>query len=131
MSKTEKLHLVRDVLDKLLVDREDIPLGRVDGVVLLISAEHAQPRVIGIECGMKTLLQRLSVSWAQQANRLSRALGWRWRGPVHIDWSDIEHVGRELTISVRAEHSQLLASERWLRDHVIRHIPGNGTKKKA
>jgi sporulation protein YlmC with PRC-barrel domain len=129
MSKPKKLHLIRDVLDKLLVDRDGIPLGRVDGIVLLISAEQAQPRIIQIECGMKTLLQRLSTRWTQRIQRISRRLGWRWRAPVHVDWSNIYEIGKELTLNVRGEDSKLLASERWLRDHVIRQIPGNGLKK--
>jgi len=131
MSKPKKIHLTRDVLDKLLVDRDDVPVGRVDGIVLLIGAEQPQPRVIQIECGMKTLLQRLSTRWAQRTHRISRRLGWRWRTPVHLDWSKIADIGKELTLNIRGEDSQLLASERWLRDHIIRHIPGNGIKKEA
>jgi hypothetical protein len=131
MSKPKKLHLIRDVLDKLLVDCDHIPLGRVDGLVLLMGGEQAQPRVIQIECGMKTLLQRLSTPWTQRVQRISRRLGWRWRAPLHVDWPKIEKIGRELTLNIRGEDSQLLASERWLRDHVIRQIPGNGIKKEA
>src|SRR5437868_1747043 len=114
MSKPKKLHLIRDVLDKLLVDRDDVPLGRVDGIVLLMGTEQTQPRVIQIECGMKTLLQRLSTRWAQRGHRITRRFGWRWRAPVPLDWSTIQEVGRELTVNIRGEDSQLLASERWL-----------------
>ena len=129
MSIPKKLHLIRDVLDKLLVDRDNVPLGRVDGIVLLIGAEQTQPRVIQIECAMSTLLQRLSTRWIRRAQRITRRLRWRWRAPMHIDWSKIEQIGRELTVNIREENSQLLASERWLRDHVIRHIPGSGINK--
>ena len=131
MSKRKKLHLIRDVLDKLLVDRDNVPLGRVDGIVLLISAEQAQPRVIQIECGTKALVQRLSTRWARRVYRIIRRLGWRWKAPVYLDWSKIEETGKELTLNIRGEDSQLLRSEHWLRDHIIRHIPGNGMKKEA
>src|SRR5215212_3724284 len=101
MSIPKKLHLIRDVLDKLLVDRDNVPLGRVDGIVLLMGAEQTQPRVIQIECGTKTLLQRLSPRWARRVHAILRRLGRRWKAPVHLDWSKIEETGRELMLKIR------------------------------
>ena len=43
--------LVRDLLDKQLVDRRHEPMGRVDGVVLTF-ADGEQPRVTSLESGM-------------------------------------------------------------------------------
>ena len=130
MPTPQKLHLIRDVLDKLLVDRDKVPLGRIDGIVLLVSGEHAQPRVIQIECGIATLLRRLSNRFAKLVQRVSRRLGLHWRRSVRINWSTIDQIGRtELTLDVCAEESRLLAREHWLRDHIIRRIPGNGMKK--
>jgi sporulation protein YlmC with PRC-barrel domain len=131
MSKPQKLHLIRDVLDKLLVDRDNVPLGRVDGIVLHLRGEQTQPRVVQIECGMVTLWRRLSIRWADRTYRIGRRLGLRRRRPVRVDWSKIDNVGRELTLDVLAKHSPLLAGERWLLERVIRHIPGNGTKKET
>ena len=131
MAKPEKLQLIRDVLDKLLVDREKVPLGRVDGIVLLVNGEHVQPRVVQIESGITTLAQRLSTRWARRAHRISCRFGLRWKRAVCIDWSKIDGIGRELMLNVRAKDSPLLTRERWLHDHIIRHIPGNGLKEKA
>jgi hypothetical protein len=127
MPRPQKLHLIRDVLDKLLVDRDNIPLGRVDGIVLLVRGEHAQPHVVQIECGIATLLRRLSNRFAKLVQRIRRRLGLHWRRSVRIDWSRIDQIGRtQLTLDICAEESALLARERWLRDHIIKRIPGNG-----
>jgi hypothetical protein len=130
MTKREKLHLIRDVLDKQLVDSETVPLGRVDGIVLLVASDRTQPRVIQIESGVATLLRRLSTRWARWVQWLGRQLGVRWRAPVRIGWAKIDTIGREVMLKTRADNSPLLARERWLRDHLIRHIPGNGMSKK-
>jgi hypothetical protein len=129
MSKPKKLHLIRDVLDKLLVDRDRIPLGRVDGILLELGGSHAQPRVVQIECGIMTLGRRLSPRFARRAQRISRRFGVRCRRPVRVDWSKIEKIGRELSLDIHREDSPLLAGERWLCNRIIRRIPGNGTKK--
>jgi hypothetical protein len=120
--------LVRDVLDKLLVDRDDVPLGRVDGIVLLVTSAHSQPRVAQIESGIPTLARRLSGRFTRALQWLTRKLGLRWPRPVRLPWSRIESIGKELKIDICAENSRLLARERWLRDYIIRHIPGSSAK---
>jgi hypothetical protein len=127
-AQSRKLRLIHDVLDKLLVDRDGIPLGRVDGIVFLIGGENARPRVVQIESGLATLARRLNARFARALHWLVRNIGLRWRRPVRIPWSEIEAFGKELKLDVSAENSRLLARERWLRDHIIRRIPGNGTK---
>src|SRR5690348_13835611 len=120
MSKPKKLHLIRDVLDKLLVDRDRIPLGRVDGILMDIGGSHTQPRVVQIECGIMTLAHRVSPRYAQRAQRISRRFGVHCRRPVRVDWSKIEKVGRELTLDIYRQDSLLLATERWLYDQIMR-----------
>jgi len=127
-TESRKLALVRDVLDKLLIDREEIPVGRVDGIVLLIGSEHSRPRVVQIESGMATLARRLHSPLARLAHQFARKLGWRWKRPVRIDWAKVQSIGKELKLDLCGEKSPLLAREQWLRDHVIRRIPGNGFK---
>ena len=130
-AQSRKLRLIHDVLDKLLVDRDGIPLGRVDGIVVVMASDHSQPRVAQIESGLATLARRLGVRFAGTAHWIVRKIGLRWRRPVRIRWSQIEALGKELKLDVSAEQSPLLARERWLRDHVIRHIPGSGTPNKT
>ena len=55
------MHLVRDLLDQALVDRNGRNMGRVDRVVMDIG-EHAPPPVVAIEVGAAALGARLSAS---------------------------------------------------------------------
>jgi hypothetical protein len=124
----KKIALSRDVLDKLLVDRDGVPLGRVDGIVLLVAPNNPRPRVAQIESGIPTLAQRLGGRFARSLHWIVRKLGGHWARPVRTPWSRVESIGKEVKIDVSAEHSRLLASERWLCHHVIERIPGSGTK---
>ena len=125
-----EIELIRDVLDKLLVDRDGIPLGRVDGIVLLLAPNQSRPRVAQIESGLPTLARRLSGRLARALHWVTRKLGGRWPRPVRLPWSRVESLGKELKVNICAENSRLLARERWLRDHIIRRIPGSGMKSK-
>ena len=129
MARSMKIKLIRDVLDKLLVDREGRPVGRVDGIVLVQGGEDARPCVMQIETGAITLARRLNAELARVLPWLMRKIGLRWRKPVRLPWSRIDSLGRELKLDLCAEHSKLLESERWLRDHVMRPIPGSGKQK--
>jgi hypothetical protein len=127
-TQARKLGLIRDVLDKQLLDRDEVPLGRVDGIILLIGSEHSRPRVIQIESGLATLGRRIHPALARLLHRFSKKLGWRWKRPVRIAWSKIESIGKDLKLDLCGQQSPLLARERWLRDHVIGRIPGSGIK---
>jgi hypothetical protein len=131
MTRSKNIGLIRDVLDKLLVDRDGMPVGRVDGIVLVLSGEHSRPRVIQIESGAITLGRRLNAELARVLPWMMRKIGLRWRQPVRLPWSRVAAVGRELKVDLCAQDSALLASERWLRDHVMRRIPGSGKQKQS
>jgi sporulation protein YlmC with PRC-barrel domain len=115
------MHLVRDVLDKELLDAEHEVLGRADGIVAEVRT-GAPPRLVAIEAGAFTLARRIHP-------RLAAWLGRGWRGrlvgtPVRVPWSQVKEVGTEVIIDPGAQRDRLLAAERWMRDHVIRRIPG-------
>jgi hypothetical protein len=65
------LDLVRDVLDKQLLDREARPFGKVDGIVLEVRAD-GPPRVIALEVGARTRLERLPSWLARLTRRFTR-----------------------------------------------------------
>jgi hypothetical protein len=127
-TKPQKIGLMRDVLDKLLLDRDDLPVGRADGLILVTGTDHSQPRLTHIESGASTLARRLRPTLATSMHRFYRRIGIRWRRPIRIEWSNVESVGKELKLKFGGEDSPLTARERWLRDHLIRRIPGNGFK---
>jgi hypothetical protein len=127
--KTNDLCLMRDVLDKLLLDKEGIPLGRADGILLSMTGEHSQPEVVQLEVGLRTLARRLGRPWRAIVATISRLLGIRWKRSVRVPWSKVERVAKEVTLNVAAEKSPLLVREHWLRDRVIRRLPGNEFKE--
>ena len=65
------LDLVRDVLDKQLLDREARPFGKVDGIVLEAGAD-APPRVVALEVGVSTRLARLPAWLSRWTGRFTR-----------------------------------------------------------
>ena len=119
------IFLVRDVLDKKLIDEDDEPMGRVDGLVMQVG-EKTQPRITHIAIGGPTLWERIHPSIA----RLSRWLAGKWgpkkHGPVHIPWSKVEHLGRNIKVDVEAKDVGAIDWELWLARHFIERIPGGG-----
>src|SRR5947207_10995570 len=88
----DELHLVRDVLDQLLVagERHD-PLGRADGVVLVV--ESGVARVARIEIGAPTLAARLSDRLGRWVGKLGARYGLHGGKPVRIAFSKVQSTG--------------------------------------
>ena len=128
------IHLVRDVLDKQLVDRrEHDPMGRVDGIVIELcdetggGAEHPPPRVVAIECGFPVLGARIHPRLGRWARALGRRFGVRRGRVFRIPITRVHSIAQaEVEIDLEADRTPATAWERWLRNHVIRHIPGSG-----
>lgn len=111
------MHLVRDVLDKQLVDKAMIRVGRADGIVLRVD-ERGRLKVEAIELGASTLAKRLMAGIGLRGLARSGARGYR------LDWSCVADVGVDITVDV--DHREL-PLERWqqsLRRRVLRWIPG-------
>src|SRR5690349_4048397 len=98
MAQSKNIALIRDVLDKLLVDRNGMPVGRADGIVLLLSDDDSPPRVIQIESGSATLVRRLNQRLARGIHSVLRKIGLRRRRPVRIPWPGADSLGRELKL---------------------------------
>jgi hypothetical protein len=118
------MELVRDVLDNRLVDRRKRPMGRVDGVILA-ARDGAAPRVIAIESGLTTLLRRIHPGLARLAAAVAHRLGLSTR-PIRIPVAHVVAIAIDIELDVRAEETGAYRVERWLRDHVVRRIPGSG-----
>jgi hypothetical protein len=118
-----ELDLVRDVLDKQMVDRQERRCGKVDGLVLVLGA-GGQPRVDRIEVGGGTLARRLGPRLARWAAALARWCGVREGRPYRIPWSRVTDVGLEVKLDLDAPDTELDAAERRLRERIIARIPG-------
>ena len=119
------MDLVRDVLDKPLIDREDCQMGRVDGLVMQFG-QHSQPRITHIEIGGKALWARLHPVVAKLAAKLARKWGPQRTTPVRIPWSRVMTAGREIKLDVEAKETGAIDWEIWIARHVIERIPGGG-----
>ena len=68
------MDVFRDILDKQLLDRKGIKMGKVDGLVMTMSP-RARPRIAFIEMGSITLARRLGPRTARLVARLGALFG--------------------------------------------------------
>lgn len=118
------MYLVRDVLDKQVVDHRQARIGKVDGLVLTTETD-GRLKIGFIEMGYVTLLRRLSL-------RLSRRLpaffhmapaSRDWH-PYRIPWSKVTDVGVDIEVDIDDSETPLGRTQEWLRQHIFNHIPG-------
>jgi sporulation protein YlmC with PRC-barrel domain len=117
------MDLVRDVLDKQLVDKKQRRLGKVDGLVLSL-APGEPPRVAAIEVGPRVLARRLSPRVERWTVALASRLGAPHDDPYRIPWSKVRDVGLDVEVDVPVAETPLYAWQRWLRRVFIGKLPG-------
>jgi hypothetical protein len=79
--------LVRDVEDKLVLDRDGREIGRVDRVLIEIRADG--PHVVALEIGPAVLAARLSARAGRWVAALEYALGFDRGRPLRIAVQEI------------------------------------------
>ncbi len=107
--------LIRDVLDAELVDRKQLRLGKVDGII----AE--------LRPGRPPLLKWIESGWPVKARRLHPRLGaWvaRYLPVYRIAWEKIRDIGVDTEVDIDGARTKLMSSERKLR-RIITRIPGS------
>ncbi|WP_431323289.1 PRC-barrel domain-containing protein [Rhizobium sp. YTU87027] len=112
------MNLIRDVLDKQVIDRNGSRIGKVDGLILSV-ADEEPPKVAFIEMGTPTLLRRLSrnlYDWLPSGMNRSP--------PYRIPWFKVEDVGVDVKVDVDGTGTPLERGQEWLRRHVLRYFPG-------
>ncbi len=124
------LPLVRDVLDKQIVDPDGCRVGKVDGLVLQLRANRP-PRVIAMEISQ-------SAAWRQVHYRLGDFADWLRakfepgrNQPPRILFDHFIRGGIDVHIDVQWKRTKALVWEDWLEERVIAKIPGGrrGGKK--
>ncbi|MBV9211422.1 MAG: hypothetical protein JOZ52_12365 [Acidobacteria bacterium] len=119
-----KVDLIRDVLDKQLVDRNERKMGKVDGLVMQLR-EGEPPRVSFIEVSTITLARRLHPRLAKIVARLSRKLGGEQHAePFRLPWSKLTLTGNDVTVGVDSDKTPSQDWQRWLKRNLIGRIPG-------
>jgi sporulation protein YlmC with PRC-barrel domain len=119
------LRIVRDVLDKKLLDSDECVMGRVDGIVIEFP-EGRQPRLVRLEIGGEILAARVAGWLVRPVRWLAESWGPRRARTVTIDWKHVKRMGRDVHVDISADDTEALAWEHWLAEHVIGKIPGSG-----
>ena len=126
----EALPLVRDVLDKQVLDPDGCKVGKVDGILLQLRANRP-PRVIAMEVSQ-------SAAWRRVHHRLGDFADWlRARfepgqdRPPRILFEHFVRGGIDVHIDMPGKRTRALVWEDWLEERVIAKIPGGrrGGKK--
>lgn len=118
------MEVIRDVLDKQLIDRHGHPMGKADGIIMELE-QGTQPRLSFIETGAITQAARLSERLERWVEAIVRRTGARLESERYrIPWSKVVLTGIDITVNVEAEETPAFTFERWLRSHVIGRIPG-------
>ena len=117
------MNLVNDVLDQQVIDCRGEKSGKVDGIALEIRDGQA-PRVAYLDIGTTALARRLSLRLERWLLRMRHQ-----PKPFRVPWSKVKLVDISVNLTIDADDYGAFAIENWLRDHIIRRIPGNAHHK--
>jgi sporulation protein YlmC with PRC-barrel domain len=117
------LDLVRDLLDKHVIDRDGATVGKVDTIVLELR-EGKPPRVAALEIGSVAVARRLHAGLGTIVAGMQRLVGAGDGEALRVSFPEVQEIGREVRVDVRVADTPALAWERWLRRTVVRHLPG-------
>jgi len=122
------MDLIREILDKQLVDRNEDRLGRVDGIAVELR-QGAPPRVIQFELGFVPLAHRLSLRLERLAIALHKRFAVRRSARYGIPWSLVTDVtNHHIQVDVIADETVAYDWERWLRRNFARRLGGGSSE---
>ena len=118
------MELVRDVLDGIILDREGTEMGRVDGLVLRLEDE-GPPLVDHLELGFTVLAGRVSPLVERIVDAARKRWSIRRTARFGIPWNAVTEITpQNITVDLLAHDTPAFDWERWMRKHVIEHLPG-------
>jgi len=116
------MDVVRDLLDKSVVDRNGREMGRVDGI--LLDGRPSQPqRLVAILIGPSVLGDRLHPALGRFVSRVERRFGLDQNRPTQIDVADIDEIGTRVRVRLTISDTAVDAVEKRVREW-IRWLPG-------
>jgi len=117
------MDVVRDLLDKQLVDRRGRPLGRADSVI--IERRAGRPlRVVAIEAGPTAFTRRVHPALASWLGRLLARWGREYALPLRVPIERVYEVGVTVRVDVETLETDALRWEQWWRRHVTMPLLG-------
>ncbi|HEY0379347.1 MAG TPA: hypothetical protein VGC87_20695 [Pyrinomonadaceae bacterium] len=117
------MDLFRDILDKQIIDHDQRPMGKVDGLVLEFTDE-GPPRVAYVEVGVLTQARRLHPRLGRWVARWLKKRGLETDESFRIPWAKLVPMSNALAAAVDAEETPVMSLERWVRRHIVGRIPG-------
>jgi hypothetical protein len=111
-----------EILDQQLLDREERPMGMVDGLALEVR-DRRPPKVTHILVGGVTLARRLSPPIRWLVLWFARRYGVRRGEPYRIPWSAVRDVGVNITVDLDARDTPALYWEDRI-GRFVRRLPG-------
>ena len=127
MVAARNLYAALDLLDRQLVDRQGRPCGKVDDLELERDEETGRTYVSAVLAGPGVLATRLGRKgfgpWMERV--VSQLAPSRHPSPVRIPFGRVSDLAARVTLAVERDDLATFATERWARDHVVRHFPGS------
>ena len=120
---TGTLPLVRDVLDKQVIDRNKVKVGKVDGIALQLR-KGRPPRVVAIELDMPTAFRRVSRRVGDWLAALQQRLAADLTGPTRIRFEHVVKSGIDVQVDIDALKTNAFVWETWLERHFVARLPG-------
>jgi sporulation protein YlmC with PRC-barrel domain len=117
------MDIVRDVLDKSVVDRNGREMGRVDGILLDLEAGKP-PRLEAILIGPAALGSRLHSRLGQLVSAVERRLNVDRDRPARIAFTDVDDFNRKIRLRLTIGQTAIAAIEERLRAWVLK-LPGS------
>lgn len=117
-----RICLVRDVLDKQLLDASNQNAGKCDGIVLELRPGEP-PRVQCLEVGPITLARRLNRRLGGLVARWDARLGSGRGAPIRIPISRVSLDSAALRLDLLVDSTPIMSFERWLRRKFVARIP--------
>jgi hypothetical protein len=127
MAAGRVLYAGLQLLDRQLVDREGRLCDKVDDLELTTADERGRMHVAAVLCGPGALLERTGhVRLGGWLRRLAATVIPGGPDSVTVPIARVADIGDHVTLSLDHEQVATFGGERWVRDHVIAHIPGSG-----
>jgi sporulation protein YlmC with PRC-barrel domain len=113
-----------DLLDRQILDREDMQVGKVDDVEFEIDAD-GKPVLTALLLGPMAWGPRLGGRLGTWVVAVARRLRPETDpGPVRIEARFIRRLGTTVDLTISAEESGAQRLEHWLRTKLVERIPG-------
>jgi sporulation protein YlmC with PRC-barrel domain len=116
------VHLVRDLLDQEITDRNGREMGRVDRVVLELRP-GSRPRVVAIDVGAPVLAERLNRAFGRWVAGMLHTLIADAGQPLRIPVGDILSIKAKVAVDLPFGETAAAVVERTLRSWITR-LPG-------